>query len=170
MKTRHSQGRWLFLAATFIAASALGGLIKIPSPVGSIALDSAPGYFLAAYVHPVLGAVVGGIGHLASAASAGFPLGYVHIWVAMQVFVWCLSFGYIARAFDTQWALIPAILVAALLNGVVGPLMLGLLKLVNMGLAVAVIPVLTVASIANLLIAAAAVRLLSLSAARRAAR
>ena len=31
--------------AVFIALSAVGAMIKIPSPVGTIGLDSAPGYF-----------------------------------------------------------------------------------------------------------------------------
>lgn len=170
MKWNIDQGRWLYLSAAFIAASALGGLAKFPSPVGSIALDSAPGYFLAAYVHPILGGLVGSVGHIASAATAGFPLGHVHIWVALQQFAWCLVFGAIARAFNSHWALVPAVLVAVLLNGIGAPLMLGALGIVDMTLAKAVVIVLTVASLVNVVFAAIAVRLLALSAARRSPR
>lgn len=167
MKAKAGAGRWLFLGAVFIAASALGGLIKMPSPVGSVAFDSAPGYFLAAYIHPILGGIVGCLGHLASAATAGFPLGYVHVWVAVQMFLWCLSFGYVARLFDTQWLLVPAIVIAVILNGVVGPYALGLLGVLDMAMAKAVIVILSVASLANVLIAALAVRLLASSNERR---
>lgn len=170
MRGKVEPGRWLFLAATFTAASALGGLIKIPSPVGSIAFDSAPGYFLAAYVHPVLGGIVGSLGHIASAATAGFPLGHVHVWIAIQQFFWCFAFGFIARFFDTQWALIPAAIVAGLLNGVAAPLMLGVIGIAPMSLAKAVVIVLTVASFANIIIAALAIRLITLSSARRESR
>jgi len=167
MKIKKDRGRWLFLIATFVAASALGGLIKIPSPVGSIAFDSAPGYFLAAYIHPVLGGVVGTFGHIASAATAGFPLGHVHVWVAILMFLCCFAFGVVARAFDTQWALIPACIIGIILNGVVMPLLLGTLGTVDMALAKGVVVVLTIASAANVLISAAAVRLLVISGARR---
>lgn len=160
-------GRWLFLSAAFVAASALGGLIKIPSPVGSIAFDSAPGYFLAAYIHPVLGGIVGALGHIASSATAGFPLGHVHIWISIQMFFWCLCFGFIARSFNSQWALIPASLVAIFLNGVVLPMSLGYLGIVDMSLAKGVVVILTIASAANVFIAAIAVRLLALSSTRR---
>jgi riboflavin transporter len=167
MIAKPDMGRWLFYGATFVAASALGGLIKIPSPVGSIAFDSAPGYFVAAYIHPVLGGIVGCLGHIASAATAGFPLGHVHIWVAAEMFLWCLIFGYVARLRDTQWALVPAIVVAVILNGVVGPWVLGLVRVLDMAMVKVVIVILIVASLANVLIAALAVRLLASSSNRR---
>ena len=33
------------IIAIFVALSAVGAMIKIPSPIGSIGLDSFPGYF-----------------------------------------------------------------------------------------------------------------------------
>lgn len=153
MSTKSFWSNWFYLAAVFTAASTLGGFIKIPSPVGSIALDSAPGYFLACYVHPLLGGIVGAIGHLASAASAGFPLGFVHVWVSLQMFFWCFAFGSITFLINRLWAYIPAALIAILLNGVVGPLMLAYLDIVPMSLAKAIIPILLVASAVNVFIA-----------------
>lgn len=152
---------WPGTAAVFIAASAAGGLVKFPSPVGSIAFDAAPGYFLAAYVHPVLGGLVGAIGHIASAAAGGFPLGVVHVVIAFQMFFWCSAFGLIARAVNKHWALVPAGIFATLLNGVAGPMILGILGIVPMGLARAVIPVLSAASAINIVIASVAIILIA---------
>lgn len=159
--------QWIAYGAAFSAASALGGLIKVPSPVGSIAFDAVPGYFLAVYIHPVLGGIVGMIGHLASASTAGFPLGYLHIAVALQMFVWCTAFGLLGRVRDTQLALLPAAAISVALNGIVGPFMLAAAGLVPMALARSIWPVLTAASLGNVGLAALAVVLMARSAARR---
>lgn len=59
-----------------IALAGVGALIKIPSPIGTIGLDSAPGYFSALAFQPVTeGSIVAAIGHLLSAGVVGFPLG-----------------------------------------------------------------------------------------------
>lgn len=165
MPSRPSLESRMGIMAAFIAASYVLGLIKLPSPVGSIALDSAPGYFLAAYLGPVPGGVVGTLGHLASAASAGFPLGYIHLAVAAQMFFWCLAFGATARAFNKHWALIPAGLLAVLLNGLAGPWMLWQLGVIPEKLAKGVMPFLTFASALNIAIASLAV--ISFAAKRR---
>ena len=46
--------------AILIALSGVGALIKIPSPTGTVALDSAPGYFTAVAFGPVEGMIVAG--------------------------------------------------------------------------------------------------------------
>lgn len=105
-------------------ASALSfffALIKFPSPVGSIAIDAVPGYFVAAYYSPVIGGIVGTIGHLLSAATAGFPLGYLHFVIAGLMFFNCAIFGLIARKIQNTWGLIPAVLVAIITNGILTP-------------------------------------------------
>ena len=117
----------IVVIAIFAAASAALGLIKLPSPIGSVALDSLPGFFSAAYFAPWVGAIVGGVGHLLSAATAGFPLGPVHIIVALQTFAWCFIFGWIVRKIDRPWALGIASIVVILLNAVASPIMLVLL-------------------------------------------
>ena len=170
MTTRVTPFRWITLAAVFVAASALGGLLKIPSPVGSIAFDSSPGYFIAAYIHPILGGLVGSLGHLASAASAGFPLGFVHVFVSVEMFFWCGAFGLISRIKDARISLIPAAIVATLLNGVVGPLLLGFVGVVDMSLAKGIVVILTIASGANVIVASLAIVLLSLAGSRRKSR
>jgi len=67
--------RRLALLAVLIALSAVGSLIKIPSLVGTPALDSAPGYFAALALGAGSGALVAAVGHLLTALTSGFPLG-----------------------------------------------------------------------------------------------
>ena len=107
--------------ASFTAASFVLGFIKIPSPVGSIALDSMPAYFSAAYIHPIVGGIVGALGHAGSAYSAGFPVGYIHILICLMMFVTCVIFGYIARSIAATYGIVVASGVAILLNGVIFP-------------------------------------------------
>lgn len=57
----------------FIALSAVGAMIKRPSPVGTIGLDAAPGFFCALAFGYVEGAAVIAIGHLLTSAVLGFP-------------------------------------------------------------------------------------------------
>lgn len=153
----------LIVIIIFTAVAAGGGLIKIPSPVGSIALDSAPGYFCAAFFSPWVGAAVGAFGHLASAATAGFPLAVLHIYIAIQQFIWCFIFGSIINKFAQNWGLILGVILATVLNGVVAPLLLTLVPVVALPLAVAkgLIPFLIVASAANTILAAAAYKVLA---------
>ena len=82
-----SKIRLLSEVALFSALSGLGALIPIPSPVGSIALDSFPGYFMALCRGALGGALVGAIGHLLSSFRAGFPLGPLHIAIALLMAV-----------------------------------------------------------------------------------
>jgi uncharacterized membrane protein len=119
-----SARRLLSILTVFVAASAAGALVKIPSPLGSIALDSLPGYFSAAFYGPLVGALVGSVGHIASAATSGFPLGVLHIAVAVQMVIWCSAYGMLIRAIDKTWAVWVAAAVAILLNGLAAPFML----------------------------------------------
>lgn len=69
--------------ALLSALSGVGAFVPIPSPVGSIALDSAPGYFAALAYGPLSGALICAIGHVISAARAGYPLGVIHVLVML---------------------------------------------------------------------------------------
>lgn len=159
--TRRNASRALITIATFGAAAALGGLLKIPSPVGSIGLDSAPGFFCAAFFGPIVGAAVGAIGHLGSAATAGFPLGgWLHANVAVHMAVWSAIFGALTRSVDKTWFLFVAAAIAAVLNAVASPMLLipaGLPK----ATAIAIIPFLSVAALLNLGLAAVALIVVS---------
>ncbi|MBT2614930.1 MULTISPECIES: ECF transporter S component [unclassified Bacillus (in: firmicutes)] len=83
--------------AIFIALSAVGAMIKIPSPIGSIALDSFPALLAAVILGPVSGAIVAGLGHIISAFIGGMTLGPFHflIMVEMAVLTWLFSILYI---------------------------------------------------------------------------
>jgi hypothetical protein len=137
----------------FSLASAVLGYVKLPGPATSIALDSAPGYFSAGYFSPLIGGLVGSLGHLASAAVGGFPLGWLHLVVAVQMFFWCGAFGFVIRSIDKRWAVIPAALVGVVLNGIAGPLMLGALGLMPMNAARSFVPFLVAASAVNIIFA-----------------
>lgn len=82
-KGNYSKTRLVSEIALFSALSGVGAMIPVPSPVGSVALDSFPGYFMALWRGSLSGALVCAIGHLLSALRAGFPLGYLHVPVAL---------------------------------------------------------------------------------------
>jgi len=129
------------------ALSAVGALVKIPSPVGSIALDSAPGYF-AALIALREGAIVATLGHLFSAYTAGFPLGiHMHVIVAIFMAFCATVFGVISKR-----RVKIAILVATLLNGVVGSFLV--LPIGGIGFVLTIMPFLVLASAVNIVIAA----------------
>lgn len=78
-----SKARVISEIVLFSAVSGIGAMIPIPSPVGSVALDSFPGYFMALWRGTASGALVCAIGHLLSSIRSGFPLGYLHIPVTL---------------------------------------------------------------------------------------
>lgn len=149
--------------AILVALSAVGAFIKLPSPTGTVALDSAPGYVAAAAFGPAEGAIVGSIGHLLSALTTGFPLGLpVHLLVAATMAVWVAAFGLVARRVN----MVAAIVVGTLLNGVVGAALL--IPIGGTGLFASLVLPLTVGSLINILIAAAAAKAIQASGLARA--
>jgi uncharacterized membrane protein len=101
--------------AIFTALSAVGSLIKIPSPIGSVAFDSAPGFFVALFSGPLEGAAVCGIGHLATATVSGFPLGYLHIPIAFGMALAGAAVGFMNKL-NRQLGFIPAIITGVAIN------------------------------------------------------
>lgn len=79
--------RLLTLAAMFAALSAIGALIKIPVGIGSAALDTVPTLISALFLPPIYAGSASLVGHLVSSLSAGFPLGPLHIIIALEMFV-----------------------------------------------------------------------------------
>ena len=113
--------------AVFAALSVVGSFIHLPSPVPSVAFDSTPGFFAALYFGPLEGFCVFGIGHLATAVVSGFPLGVLHLPIAVG-----LAFaGAAVGAINQRSNLIPAVAVGIA---------------INTGLVVLAIPVLGVAA------------------------
>lgn len=145
--------RKLAIMAIFIALSAVGSLIKIPSPLGSIGLDSAPGFFAAIGFGGWVGFIVIAVGHLLSSAIVGFPLTLpVHLVIAVAMGGCALAFRWIGRK-GKVW-LVVSVVVTAFLNSFV--LGLVVLPIGGWGMYVAAVPSLLVASVVNLVIAAVA--------------
>lgn len=157
----HKQGfnpakvKRISIIAVFIALSAVGALIKIPSPVGTIGLDSAPGYFVALAFSGLQGAMVIAAGHLLTSAVVGFPLTIpVHIFIAAQMALWALAFRWI----NNKFGIAAAVVAASVLNGVVSSftsLFMG-----GIGAVLGVMPFLVVGSVINIVIAAAGYKLI----------
>lgn len=146
--------------ALMVALSAVGAFIKIPGPLGTIAMDSCPGYLYASLAGPLGGAVVAAFGHMASAITAGFPLGVpLHLVVGAQMALCAAAYGWVGRKFDTQWSWLPAGLVAVILNGVGAPL--ALIPWLGTAAAITLILALTLASLANVAVAVLVLKVLN---------
>jgi uncharacterized membrane protein len=137
--------------AIFIALAAVGALIKIPSPTGTVALDAAPGYFSAVAFGWLEGGIVAALGHLLTAATAGFPLGLpVHLIVAAEQFAWAAIFWFLKDKVNI-WV---GAVVAVLCNGLLGALVV--IPIGGVGLYVTLLPGLLVGSAVNVILAALA--------------
>lgn len=135
--------------AVFIALSAVGAFIKIPSPVGTIALDSAPGYFSAIAFGYVEGISVIAIGHLLTSGIVGFPLGLpLHLFIAAQMALWAIAFRWIKG----KIGIIPASIAAVILNGVVSSCTMFFMG--GIGAVIGIMPFLAVGSAINVILAA----------------
>lgn len=140
----------IVLLALFIAMSIVGGYIKLPNPItSSIAFDSLPAYLAALLLGGIPGAIVGFLGHMASAALGGFPLSLpIHILIGIEIAIIMPIFNFCAKKTN----IFVAIIVGILLNGVVCPASLILVP--GMGIPVflgSLIPLIT-ASALNIII------------------
>lgn len=105
------QTRDIAIMAFLIALSAIGAQLKIQ---GTIAFDSMPAFVAALLFSPLVGALVGILGHLLTAVTSGFPMTLpIHLLIALMMGVTCFSFGFLAKKFN----LVIAALVGFLLNG-----------------------------------------------------
>ncbi|WP_136796244.1 ECF transporter S component [Desulfosediminicola ganghwensis] len=137
--------------AIFVALSAVGAMIKIPSPVGTIGLDSAPGYFCALAFGYVEGAAVIFIGHLLTAGVVGFPLGLpLHLFIGLQMALWAI----LVRFIKQKLGLWPAVLTGVVFNGVVSAFTMVFIG--GVGAALGIMPFLIAGSLFNILVAAIA--------------
>ena len=104
----------------FIALSVVGAFIKIPGPLGSIALDSFPGYLSELLFGYIDGGIVIGFGHIISAMTVGFPLGILHLFIAIFMVVAGSLYRFVYYCFPTKnknMNLISATILAATFNG-----------------------------------------------------
>lgn len=108
----------LALAAIFVSLSAIGGMLKIPLGIASIALDTMPALVAAFFLTAPLAGMVAMLGHLASALYGGFPLGPFHVIIAFEMgsIVWLFAILHRSGRHSVKW-------IAFLLgNGVVAAL------------------------------------------------
>ena len=127
----------LVFTALLIALSYLGSLVKI---FGSVALDALPAYFGALMLGGPIGALIGAVGHLFSAALAGAC--YAYAWI------------------NKKTNLVVASVTAILINGVVMTFLSGVLAVILgispsvMGFVIPMLVPLLIASTVNVVIAA----------------
>jgi len=84
----------------FCALSVIGSFIHLPGPIQSVAFDSAPGFFAALYFGPLDGAAVCGIGHIATSIINGFPLGILHLPIALGLACAGAAIGLVKTKFN----------------------------------------------------------------------
>jgi len=110
--------RKLILTAMVAAICAVGAMIKVPAFISTAALDSAPAFLGVVFLSPILAGVAGLIGHFITALTSGFPLGPLHIIIAVEMLIVVWVFGVMHKKGMHFWKW-PVVLV---LNGIVAPL------------------------------------------------
>lgn len=100
--------------AFLVALSAVAAYLPLPSPTGTVALDSAPGYFAVLVFGGGNGALVLGLGHIFSSLRSGFPLGALHLLIAVLMGFCGIVFNWVY----SRTNLLAASIVAVLLNGI----------------------------------------------------
>jgi uncharacterized membrane protein len=149
---RHTPKTHLIARITvFSALSVVGSFIHLPGPVQTVAFDSAPGFFAALYFGPLDGAAVSGIGHIATSIVNGFPLGILHIPIAVGLGVAGAVIGFLNR----RWNYVSGIVAGIAIN--TGLIVLALPALGWAGL-ISFLPFLLLAACANAFVACAVYR------------
>jgi len=140
------------LMGLFVALSAVGAFMKVPSPTGTVALDSAPGFIAALVLGPSLGAVAAAFGHLFTSLLAGFPMALpIHIIIALEMAAFAAIYGHIGKK-----SLISGVIIASLLNGVIAPATFIPMPQFGIPFFVSMLIPLLVASTANVVVSALA--------------
>ncbi|MGQ9622121.1 MAG: ECF transporter S component [Candidatus Caldatribacteriaceae bacterium] len=139
--------RMSFIAA-LVALSIVGSFLKIPSPTGTVALDSLPGFLGSLSLGYPEGASVSFLGHLLTSLNVGFPLGFpLHFLIALEM----AGIAVLFRWVFLRWKAAPAIVAGTLSNGILAPL--GLVPLLGWGFFFGVFPSLLVGSFVNIVLA-----------------
>lgn len=147
--------RTIVLTALFAALCAVGGFIKIPSGVGSLALDTVPALLSASFLPPIFVGIASMTGHIASAMYAGFPLGPFHILIAFEMLVILYVFTRLHKAGRHSWKWIFFIIA----NGLLAPL--PFYFLVSPAFFIGAVPAILLATFLNAVVAAVVMPALS---------
>lgn len=90
---KNNQLKIMVLTALTAAICVIGSLIKVPGFITTAALDSAPAFLSVIFLPPLYSGIAGGLGHLATALTSGFPLGPFHLLIAIEMFIIVLLFN-----------------------------------------------------------------------------
>ena len=101
--------------SVFSALSVVGSFIHPPSPVQTVAFDSSPGFFAALYFGAMDGALVSGIGHIVTSIINGFPLGILHLPVALGMAAAGAMMGLVNHV-SNRWGYLVAVIVGIAVN------------------------------------------------------
>jgi adenosylcobinamide-phosphate guanylyltransferase len=101
--------------SAFSALCVVGSFIHPPSPIQSVAFDSSPGFFAALYFGALDGATVAGIGHLATSIISGFPLGVLHLPIALGMTVAGAVIG-LVNQLHHRWGFVVAVILGVFIN------------------------------------------------------
>jgi uncharacterized membrane protein len=134
----------------FSALSVVGSFIHPPSPIQTVAFDSLPGFFVALYFSFLDGAMVGGIGHIITSIINGFPLGVLHLPIALGMALASGAMGFINKT-NHKWGFIPATAAGIAVNTA---LFVVVIPTLGMAAALSFVPSLFLAASLNAVIAA----------------
>jgi len=99
----------------FSALCVIGSFIHPPSPIPTVAFDSSPGFFAALYFGALDGALVSGIGHIITSLINGFPLGMLHLPIALGMAIAGGATGLVNKV-NYKWGFIPATIIGIAIN------------------------------------------------------
>jgi riboflavin transporter len=133
------------------ALSVIGSFIHLPGPFSTIAFDSSPGFFAALFYGASDGAVVCAIGHLATSIVNGFPLGILHLPIAIGLAVAGAVVGSINKI-EYRLSYVPALITGIVINT---SLVIVVAPSIGWAATMSLVPFLLFASIANAIVAGA---------------
>jgi uncharacterized membrane protein len=130
----------------------IGSFIHPPSPVQTVAFDSSPGFFAALYFGALDGALVSGIGHIITSIVNGFPLGILHLPIALGMTIVGGMMGLVNQV-NGRWGYLVAVPFGIAINC---GLVVVLVPTFGLGAALGFLPFLLIAASLNGLVAALA--------------
>ncbi|MGQ9473313.1 MAG: ECF transporter S component [Candidatus Caldatribacteriaceae bacterium] len=109
------------VSGVLVALSVVGSYVKIPSPTGTVALDSLPGFVGAIGLGYSEGAVIAFLGHILTSLNVGFPLGIIfHLLIAVEMALIAVAFRFSIKRGGYPLGIV----MGTVLNGVGAPLSL----------------------------------------------
>ncbi|SOC20979.1 hypothetical protein SAMN05880501_11287 [Ureibacillus xyleni] len=157
----NSKLKLMTFTALIAALCVIGSFIKVPGFITTAALDSAPAFLSVAFLPPIYSGFAGGLGHLATAYTSGFPFGPLHILIAFEMFIIVTLFNVLHKKGLTilKWffliiangilsplpfyfiispafyfSALPSLLVATVINVIIGLMIMPILvKILNSG-------------------------------------